>query len=222
MKNDIVLIDAPAGKLEVEFILQDGERTQADSLALICHPNPAGGTMNNKVVSTMFRYCRDAGMDVARFNFRGVGNSTGVSEYGDGEFIDARTVLAWLTTQTQARQLWLGGFSFGGFVACRVADWLNAAKNASNDGGMQGLTLQHLALVAPSVERNDTSTLDITSPNTFMIYGDQDELVRPSVMADFAKARQIATTVMPDVGHFFHGKLTELKQALMAHTEKPL
>ena len=214
MKNEITLIDAPHGVLEVDAIWQDGDRQPSDMLALICHPNPLdGGTMNNKVVSTMYRFCRDAGMDVVRFNYRGVGRSTGVSEYGDGEFFDAQTVLAWALTKTRARRLWIGGFSFGGFVACRMADLIHGSLVFDD------VSLDSLALIAPSIVRNDASQLSIEANNTFVIYGDKDELVAPSLLQQFANVRGFDSTVMPDVGHFFHGKLTDLKNALAAHTK---
>lgn len=217
MNQETVLIDAPAGVLEVDAIWQDGDRQPSDMLALICHPNPLdGGTMNNKVVSTMYRFCRDAGMDVVRFNYRGVGRSTGVSEYGDGEFMDTQTVLRWAMSQTKARRLWLGGFSFGGFVACRMADLL--ASHANDGGEFATLSLANLSLIAPSIVRNDASGLTLQADNAFVIYGDKDELVAPTLLAKFAHERVFSQTVMADVGHFFHGKLTDLKQALIAHT----
>lgn len=214
MKNEITLINAPHGVLEVGAIWQNGDRQPSDMLALICHPNPLdGGTMNNKVVSTMYRFCRDAGMDVVRFNYRGVGRSTGVSEYGEGEFVDAQTVLAWALTKTGARRLWMGGFSFGGFVACRMADLIH--KSSVFDD----VKLDNLALIAPSIVRNDASQLSIEANNTFVIYGDKDGLVAPSLLQQFANERGFDSTVMPDVGHLFHGKLTDLKNALAAHTK---
>lgn len=217
MKNETILISASAGVLEVDAIWQDGDRQPSDTLALICHPNPLdGGTMNNKVVSTMYRFCRDAGMDVVRFNYRGVGRSTGVSEYGDGEFIDTQTVLRWAMSQTKARRLWLGGFSFGGFVACRMADLL--FHQAKQGGEFGSLHLANLALIAPSIVRNDASRLILQADHTFVIYGDKDELVAPTLLAKFASERAFTPIIMTDVGHFFHGKLTDLKQALMTHT----
>ncbi|MDO4441253.1 MAG: alpha/beta fold hydrolase [Moraxella sp.] len=218
MNNEITLIDAPTGVLEVDAIWQDGIRQPTDTFALLCHPNPLdGGTMTNKVVSTMYRFCRDAGMDVVRFNYRGVGRSTGVSEYGDGEFLDTQTVLTWAMSRTNARRLWLGGFSFGGFVACRMADLLN--EHQKTGGIFDELGLDNLALIAPSIVRNDASGLNINANHAFVIYGDKDELVAPSLLNQFAIQRGFEQTVMADVGHFFHGKLTELKQALIQHTK---
>ncbi len=169
--------------------------------------------MHNKVVSTMYRFCRDAGMDVVRFNYRGVGRSTGVSEYGEGEFIDALNILRFMQTQTAARRLYLGGFSFGGFIACRVADHI--AKSINAEGEFRDIVLTDLALVAPSVAKNDTTHLQWQA-NTYQIYGSHDEIVPPSAMAAFAAKRGIPSTVI-DTGHFFHAKLVDLKLALQSH-----
>lgn len=214
MKQEILLIDAPNGKLEIDAIWQAGERGAADGLAIICHPNPmAGGTMNNKVVSTMYRFCRDCGMDVLRFNFRGVGQSTGVAGNGIGELTDALTVLRFALTKTKARKLWLGGFSFGGFVACQVADAIAKQEEFSK------INLHNLALIAPSVVRNDTSVLTLPTERTFLVYGAHDELIPPSALAEFAQAHQMPSQVI-DTGHFFHAKLVELRQALEQLTIK--
>lgn len=212
MNNEITLIDAPHGVLEVEMILQDGERLVQDNFAIICHPNPTqGGTMNNKVVSTLFRHCRDVGMDVFRFNFRGVGRSTGQVGTGDGEFEDALTVLRFALTQTKARRLWLGGFSFGGYIAAKVANHLQS------DESFADVHLRNLALIAPSILRAGADELTWAVDRVFMIYGNQDELVPPDAMGHFAKKNHIPTTVI-QTGHFFHGKLVELRQALEFHT----
>lgn len=212
MNQETVLIDALAGVLEVEMILQDGERSARDDFAIICHPNPTqGGTMNNKVVSTLFRFCRDAGMDVFRFNFRGVGRSTGSVGTGLGELDDALTVLKFALTKTKARRLWLGGFSFGGYIAAKVAYHL------PSDDSLAQVHLRNLALIAPSVQRAGADELTWQTDHAFMIYGDQDELVPPEAMDRFAEQNHLPVTVI-ETGHFFHGKLVELRQALEHHT----
>ncbi|MFB6349581.1 alpha/beta hydrolase [Moraxella sp. ZJ142] len=216
MKQQIQLIDAPSGVLEIDSILQDGERCASDALAILCHPNPTqGGTMNNKVVSTMYRFCRDANMDVFRFNFRGVGRSSGSVGTGDGELADALAVLRYALSCTPARKLWLGGFSFGGYIACRLANLLGSDEVGELDLGE--VNLHNLALIAPSIQRFGGKIPSWQADRTFMIYGDADELVSPALLADFAKRYQIASTVIP-TGHFFHAKLVELKDALQAHT----
>lgn len=187
--------------LEVDALWQ-----HSDTVALLFHPNPVdGGAMSNKIVSTLYRHARDKGYDVVRYNSRGVGKSSGTATASLAEFEDALCVLRWLQTQTQAKKIWLSGFSFGGFMACLVADFV---------GQHSDLSLQKLMLIAPSIERNDVSGLNLDFSKTAMIYGSQDELVSPHIMAKFADDHQIKTQIL-DAGHFFHGKLSPLKNALI-------
>lgn len=214
--NNSKLIDAPHGKLEVDALWHNGnpKNDNTQHVALLCHPNPLqDGTMMNKVVTTMYRFARDSGMHVVRFNYRGVGQSTG--SYGDvvGEIDDALTVLQWIHSQTDARQLWLGGFSFGGFVVAKLAQLL------TEQGAFLGLDdfdITDLALIAPSIEKNDTTDLILPTEKTFMIYGANDEVIAPSSLQQFGQDFNIRTQVIDDTGHFFHGKLGDLT-ALLKH-----
>lgn len=205
-----ILIDAPAGKLEVDALWHaDQPQGTAARVALLCHPNPVEqGTMMNKVVTTMYRFARDAGMHVVRFNFRGVGRSTGSYGHMTGEIDDALAVLRWIGQQTDARQLWLGGFSFGGYVAMRTAE------QVAQDSAFADFRLTDLALIAPSIEKHPIDAVRLPADKTFLIYGENDELVAPDALAAFGERFGIRARVFADTGHFFHGKLGELKTTL--------
>lgn len=212
------LIPAPAGVLEVDALWQQHNPNDpnTDTVALLCHPNPLfDGTMNNKVVTTMYRFARDNGMHVVRFNFRGVGQSTGEHDYADGEVVDAMTVLQWIAEQTNARKLWLGGFSFGGYVTARVAEQVLEAPHI---WGIDDFEITKIALIAPSVEKNDSSNISLPADKTFEIYGNADEVIDPDNMQAFADRLGIAVSVVDGAGHFFHGRLSELKTLLEKHT----
>lgn len=216
-KSETYLIDGPAGKLEVEALWQNDNPQDTDTkkVALLCHPNPLyGGTMKNKVVTTMFNFARDEGMHVVRFNFRGTGKSTGEHDYAKGEIEDAMAVLQWIHNKTPATKVWLGGFSFGGYVIARVAEQLLVTPHI---WGLSDLELMKVILMAPSVENNDASDVMLPTQKTIQIYGDKDEVVSPELMQKFADNKQIATYVIKDAGHFFHGRLTELKSLLEQH-----
>ncbi|STZ55624.1 Alpha/beta hydrolase family [Moraxella lacunata] len=206
MKNLKPTTLIPAPHMGDNALLEvDAHWANSDVLAVILHPNPkAGGTMNNKVVTTLYRFCKENGMDTVRFNYRGVGLSSGEIEYGNGEYLDSLCVLDWALQQTNAKTLCLAGFSFGGFIACRVADKVLADYDVN---------LQKLTLIAPSIEKNDPTGLTLPT-DTLMIYGDQDEFVRPSSMADFADEFGIRSKVMTGASHFFHGRLGELKELI--------
>ena len=212
------LIPAPAGVLEVDALWQQGNPNDpnTDTVALLCHPNPLfEGTMNNKVVTTMYRFARDNGMHVVRFNFRGVGQSTGEHDYADGEVLDAMTVLQWLAGQTTARKLWLGGFSFGGYVTARVAEQMLMSPHI---WGLSDFELIKVALISPSIEKNDSNDIHLPVDDTFMIYGNADEVIAPENMQAFAERLGIAVSVVDGAGHFFHGRLSEVKKLLEQHS----
>ncbi|MDO4895912.1 MAG: alpha/beta fold hydrolase [Moraxella sp.] len=211
MKNPIKTTLIPASHLSDDGVLEvDATWQNNGTLAILCHPNPkAGGDMNNKVITTAYRHYRERGMSVVRFNYRGVGTSSGQIEYGDGEFFDTLAVLRWAIDEAKNRQIHLDrltvcGFSFGGFVACRVADFLV-------DNPL--INLDKLVLIAPSIEKNDPTGLRLPV-DTLMIYGDDDEWVNPNSMVKFADKFRLRTHVIQDTGHFFNGRLRELDDAL--------
>ncbi len=212
------LIPAPAGVLEVDALWQQDNPNDAstDTVALLCHPNPLfEGTMNNKVVTTMYRFARDNGMHVVRFNFRGVGQSTGEHDYADGELLDAMTVLQWLATQTNARKIWLGGFSFGGYVTARVAEQMLISPHI---WGLSDFEIDKVALISPSIEKNASDDISLPIEKTFEIYGNADEVIEPANMQAFAERLGIEVSVVDGAGHFFHGRLSELKKLLAQHS----
>lgn len=209
------LIKAPAGVLEVEALWQQDNPNapDVDTVALLCHPHPLfQGTMTNKVVTTMYRFARDNGMHVVRFNFRGVGASTGEHDNAVGEITDALTVLQWIAEQTTARKLWLGGFSFGGYIAARAAEQLHISPHI---WGLEDFELTQLTLIAPSVVNYDVSDISLPTDRTFEVFGDADEVIDPDSMRKFAQRLNIPVKVISGAGHFFHGQLSELKAALV-------
>jgi alpha/beta superfamily hydrolase len=112
-----VSIPAPHGRLEA--ILKDAPAPFA--AVVLCHPHPQhGGTMHNNVVYRVGKALLDAGATVLRFNFRGVGASTGTYAQGVGEEEDAQAALDFLAAQRPGVPLWMAGFSFGARVGLTV------------------------------------------------------------------------------------------------------
>jgi len=199
-----VLIDGPVGQLEALY----QEVADAHGLVLICHPNPVqGGTMLNKVVSTLQRTARDAGLITLRFNYRGVGASAGSHDMGSGEVDDAQAAATWLRQQHPDLPLILIGFSFGGFVAAAVGGRLEA----------QGAAPKQLFMIAPAVMRlsgNEAAPLNV--PLT-IVQPDADEVIEPGIVYDWSAAfpRPHELLKVAECGHFFHGKLTDLKDLVL-------
>lgn len=201
MKREIpITIEGPAGVLEgLHF-----EQPEARGVALICHPNPVkGGTMLNKVVSTLQRTARDAGYVTLRFNYRGVGASAGTHDMNTGEVDDAEAALTWLKAAHPGLPLTLLGFSFGGFVAAALAGRLEA----------RGEPLERLFMVAPAVTRLQGLPLAERCELT-IIQPDDDEVIEPSGVHQFSAGLQRPHELLKvaECSHFFHGKLVELKE----------
>ena len=191
------LVPGPAGQIEVAIDLPAEGLTPAGT-ALICHPNPSqGGTMDNKVVQTLARAFIQLGWRAVRFNFRGIGKSEGGWDEGRGEVDDALAVLAAVRAPGEA--LILSGFSFGGYVASRAAQRV-------------GEPAQRLVLVGPATSRFDTAPVPA---DTVVIHGEVDDVVPLASVLDWARPQSLPVTVVPGVGHFFHGQLPLLKSLVV-------
>lgn len=197
-----LFIDGPAGKLEVIL----GEpRSIPKGLAIIAHPHPLhGGTMDNKVIHTLFTTLLELEFVVAKFNFRGVGKSEGVHDHGRGETEDAITITQMLRHQfndhTADLPLLLAGFSFGGAIQLHAAKRLNP---------------EYLILIAPSVVNLDAPSVPETAQYALIIQGDRDDIVLPDRLLAWATPQSQPITFIPGAEHFFHGKLAILKQVIL-------
>ena len=195
-----ITVAGPAGPIECAIDDPPAGATPR-GVAVLCHPHPQhGGTMDNKVVQTMARAALHSGFTAVRFNFRGVGGSAGAWDEGRGEVDDALAVIE--TQRAPGLPLWLGGFSFGGFVAAEAAARLAAA----------GQPAARLALVAPATSR---FAVPAVPADTVVIHGDADEVVPLAATLAWARPMALPVLVFPGVGHFFHGQLGLLKTALL-------
>ncbi|MDO8697038.1 MAG: alpha/beta fold hydrolase [Pseudomonas sp.] len=182
---------------------------EARGLALLCHPHPLfAGTMHNKVVSTLQRTARDAGLATLRFNFRGVGQSAGGHDEGRGEIDDAEAAARWLLAQQPQLPLTVLGFSFGSCVAACLAGRLEA----------QGVAVRQLFMLAPPVERFAVDGQLPAQAELTIIQPMDDEVVTPAKVYAWVDTLQRPHELLKvaECGHFFHGKLTELKQLVLA------
>lgn len=193
----------------VEYTVDHPDQSPA-GWALVLHPHPLhGGTRDNKVVTTVARTCVQRNLLAIRPNFRGVGASQGVFDRAVGETADMVACVehvfqAW--PQAAAGPWVLAGFSFGSAVAAQLY-----AELAD-----RGLPLpDRLMLIGCAVERFRYRPLTMPA-HTLMIHGEQDEVVPLSEGMDFARAHQLPVTVVPDAGHFFHGKLLVLRQVVLS------
>lgn len=204
MKNpeQTIFLKGPVGRLETIVALPG--IANKPITAIICHPHPLyGGTMNNKVVSTLHRTFRDLGLMTIRFNFRGIGQSQGEYGHAKGEVEDLFAVYQWVKKTYPKHTIWLAGFSFGSYIAAQLAN---------------NQPVQKLISIAPPVNHFDFTSLNKINCPWLIIQGIDDEVVPTKMVRDWQNQTSIPTTYIEiaNATHFFHGKLVELRETLTA------
>lgn len=197
--KETVFIDGPLGQLEALVTLPKSSDALKGA-AVVCHPHPLKeGTMHNKVVHFIAKTFNDCGYGAVRFNYRGVGQSSGKYGEGIGESEDALAVMNWTQDHINSLPLWLAGFSFGGYVALRCSTQKN---------------IRGLITVAPAVNLLDFQALQLPSIPWQMIHGDEDDVVPFNDAAQWYDGLSIQPQldIMNGAGHFFHGRLNELRE----------
>ena len=199
--EEVHRIQGPAGVLEL--LEETPNREHVVAVAVICHPHPLhGGTMSNKVVHQLARSFGELGAISVRFNFRGVGASEGRFDQGKGELDDLLAVADWVSQRWPDYPLWLGGFSFGGFIAIKAA---------------QRLVPQWLVTVAPAINYFPDPVHGLPDIPWLLIQGEDDDVVPAAQILQWRRTlkHRPRLALMPGAGHFFHGRLNELRQTVI-------
>lgn len=200
-------IDIPASHGILEGLLR--VPAQEESLrmaALVCHPHPQfGGTMHTKAVFRVAQALGELGMPVLRFNFRGVGRSTGTYDEGRGEADDARTALNWLVSRYPGLPLCLAGFSFGSWVGLPV--------------GCADPRVAQVIGVGVPVRLLETGTLADCAKPKLIVQGERDEYgPQDALLPWFERLREPKRlTVVPGADHFFTEQQRELYDAIIGY-----
>lgn len=200
-QEEKIVIDGPAGALEAR--VQHAGQTALG--VLMCHPHPLfHGTMDNKVVTTVTRTAAGMALPTLRFNFRGVGSSEGHHDNGVGEQDDVLVALNYCLNTLGWKRVILAGFSFGAGMAC-----LASCRQPEN--------IAALVLLAPAVHHFDAPNQLPYEFETYVYMGDADEVVPFDEVENWAE-RVVPVPhfqVFEQGGHFFHGRLTDLKASLI-------
>jgi uncharacterized protein len=175
--------------------------------AVITHPHPLfGGNMANNVVLTAVRALAARGMSALRFNFRGVGRSTGVYGGGVDEAEDVAAALKFLRSRVSG-PLSVVGYSFGAAVAGRAL--------------LQGLSADGAVFIAPPIAFMDLSFLSTVPGLRLIVVGDRDELCPLASLQALLATSQIASgetrpevRVIGGADHFFLDGEAELFEVL--------
>ena len=192
----------PAAHGQLEAILKE-PKGEATGVGLVCHPHPlGGGTMHNKVVFRVAAGLLDAGLITLRFNFRGVGASTGVHEEVDGGKEDVHDAVNYLADKYPDREITLAGFSFGSRTGMEVG---------MSDDRVVGL----ISIGTPVDKYKDYDfLLQVRKPILF-IHGDRDEFGAIENLRRLVdKVPGADLIVIKDSGHFFDEHLDVLRKTV--------
>jgi hypothetical protein len=206
-----VIFNGPDGRLEGRY---QHNRSPNAPIALMLHPHPQhGGTMNNKVVYTLFHAFARQGFSVLRFNFRGVGRSQGVYDRGEGELADAAAALDWMQSYNQnAGACWIAGFSFGAWIGMQLL--------------MRRPEIAGFISVSPPANMYDFTFLAPCPSSGLVIQGGADEVVpEPSVRKLVDKLQHqrdivIDYRVIQGASHFYQDHMDELNAELDRYLNK--
>jgi hypothetical protein len=200
-------LSGPAGALEA--ILDEPAAERLRAAVVFAHPHPQfGGTMHTKVVYQGAKALARIGCAVLRFNFRGVGRSSGTFSGGPGEMADFGAAVDYMNERYPGQHIWTAGFSFGAWAALECG--------APDD------RVTALIGVAPPVATSTSGqayafdkTLVSTKPK-FFVQGEADEVCPLEAMwAFYGKLPEPKELVVIDAAdHLFDGKTQEAGEAL--------
>jgi alpha/beta superfamily hydrolase len=193
-----------AGRLEALY----RELQDPAGIAVVCHPHPlGGGTLHNKVVFRAARGLEAANVATLRFNFRGVGASGGTHDAGEGEQKDVQAAIDWAIKKHPGKKLIVGGFSFGSWVASRVACELPI--------------VDAVFLIGTPVNKYDFGYLRYCEKPMLFLHGTQDEHGDVGKLEKLVGGiRNSETMIVTGADHFFTKHLDAVDETLRAWAEE--
>jgi uncharacterized protein len=206
-----LFVPASHGRLEAILKEPDGDRR---GVGLVCHPHPlGGGTMHNKVVFRAAAGLVDAGLTTLRFNFRGVGGSTGEHAEIEGGKQDIRDAIDYLIEAYPEDEITLAGFSFGSRTGMEV--------------GVSDERVKRLISIGTPVDKYaDYGFLSQNHKPILFLHGDKDEFGDAGRLREMAEQlshnADVEVVVFKDCGHFFDEHLDELREKVRDWTKKQL
>lgn len=210
-----IIFTGPEGRLEGRHQRANAKSQDAPyGAVLVMHPHPQhGGTMNNRLVYTLYHAFVQEGFSALRFNFRGVGRSQGSFAQGEGEVADAAAALNCLQNlYPETDNFWVAGFSFGAWASMQLL--------------MRRPEVNGFVVISPPANRYDFSFLAPCPASGLIIQGDKDEIVaEPAVSKLVTRLRQqrgleIGYRVIKGANHFFGKQIERVENEVKTYLRK--
>jgi alpha/beta superfamily hydrolase len=189
----------PSKGLKLEGLM---DNASGEAAVLVTHPHPLyGGGMHNNVVESVVKAYRRQGYCTLRFNFRGVGQSEGSYDQGNGEQEDVRGALEYLYELGKVH-IDLAGYSFGA--------WVNAM-------GLNNFShTERMIMISPPVNFMDFSFLDYSPMIRLVITGSEDDFAPSAMIKDMLPVwnREAVFKMIHGADHFYWGKTGEIESTI--------
>ncbi len=195
IKNGSLIIEGLHGK------------TPGEKGVVICHPHSLmGGSMYNNVVEALQKAFAAENISTLRFNFRGVGESTGAYDEGMGETKDILTVCDHLK-KLGLTKLFFAGYSFGAWVGSKVLE--------ENDNPFAvGIC------VSPPINYFNFNWHNLSNKINLLICGDCDQFCNLDILIQKAQKINLPVEIIRGADHFYLGKEKDLADILRQHIVK--
>ena len=208
-----VTLNGPDGRLEGRY---HHSKNPNAPIALLLHPHPQhGGTMNNRLVYSMYQAFVRRGFAALRFNFRGVGRSQAEFDNGQGELSDAAAALDWMQGHNpNASACWIGGYSFGAWIGMQLM--------------MRRPEISGFISIAPPASIHDFSFLAPCPSSGMIVHGNADDIIPVTSVDKLAhklssqKNIKIDYRIIDGADHFFADHLDQLNQHVEDYLDKAL
>ncbi len=181
-------------------------------VVVFCHPHPQhGGTMTAPLMHKVTKGLVARGLTVFRFNFRGVGLSTGEWGGGLGEVDDVAAAVGYVRQQEPELSFGIIGWSFG---AATALAWQARDRDAAP-----------LAGIAPPVRTELVERLprpdELAPARRTFILGDRDQFVTVDDLRDYAEAAGATMSVLEGSDHFFYFREERVANLIADHFTSP-
>jgi alpha/beta superfamily hydrolase len=192
MREEKVFI--PSNGSQLEGLLSIHEALPVKGGVIFCHPHPQyGGDMHNSVITTAVEAASQEGFSTLRFNFRGVGESTGSYGEGIGERGDVEAVVEYLSLKLKDFDppLILLGYSFGAWAGLPI--------------GVRDRRIQGMVAIAPPLEMYDFEFLKGCQKRKLFIAGNRDLFCPSSLLEEWYQQLEEpkSLTIISGADHFF-------------------
>ncbi len=201
-----ITIKGGAGRLEGEHFSADGKNQETIALLLSPHPR-LGGSMQTPIIRHLFDVCMGQGIAVLRFNYRGVGLSTGAFENGIGEISDSAAALDWLQNEhSEHKKCWVFGYSFGAWIGMQLL--------------MRRPEISNFVSIAIPANIYDFTFLAPCPSSGLIVHGSSDKVASPASARELSKrlkAQDGIDVVYKEIqgaNHMFNDKTSTMIKAV--------